>query len=93
MDIIRRSLRWLIQRLNKAILRRNAKIQINPNNDPDKEYEVDLWLKIIGRSYDFMSDYKRPYYDQLRTDDEKQKVRTTLVGMLKSDSYSVSKRH
>jgi len=90
--MIRRSLRWLIPRLNKAILRRNAKIQINPNNDPNKEYEVELWLKIVGRSYDFMSDYKLPYYDQLTTDEEKQRVRANLVAMLKSDSYSVSKK-
>jgi len=92
MEMIRRSLRWLIQRLNKAILRRNAMMQINPKNDRAKEYEVELWLKITGRSYDFMSDYKGPYYDQLTTDDEKQKVCTTLVAMLKSDSYSISKK-
>lgn len=85
-------MRSLLQSLRTAILRFKANAEINPQNDPDKKYEVDLWLKIIERSYDFMCDYKRRYYDQLQTEDEKNKVRVTLVSMIESDLYSISRK-
>jgi len=85
-------LRSILQGLTSAILRYKAKTEINPQNDPDKKYEVDLWLKIIERSYDFMCDYKRRYYDQLQTEAEKKKVRVTLVSMIGSDHYSISRK-
>ncbi|QWV94293.1 hypothetical protein KP004_03665 [Geomonas oryzisoli] len=66
-------------------------LQINPGFDPKKQYEVDLWLKILGRSYDFQSDYKR-YYERIATDEEKQRVHTTLASMVISESYSISNK-
>jgi hypothetical protein len=79
-------------KLNKIISVFFASKKINPDNDPDKQYEVDLWLKIHGRAYDFQSDYKSQYYDILASDEEKSRVRNTLLSMLKSDSYSISKK-
>ncbi len=92
MDSIKKILSGIFQSLNTAIVRCNARKAINPHNDPSKEYEVDLWLTISGRAYDFQSDYKRIYYDRLPTNEEKHRVRATLLSMLKSSNYSISRK-
>lgn len=46
----------------------------------------------MGRSYDFQSEYKRCYYDLLASDEEKTKVRNTLLIMLRSDVYSIQNK-
>jgi len=90
MNFAARFLRRILGSLTTAILTFKARMAINPSCDPNKEYEVELWLKILGQSYDFQSNYKKTYYEHLETDEEKHKVRATLAVMLKSNIYSVS---
>ena len=90
MDSVVGYIRRFLGRLASAILRFKAMLRINPGCDPKKLCEVELWLQILERSYDFQSDYKRIYYEKLSTEAEKQRIRTILVAMLKSKSYSIS---
>ncbi|WP_136525373.1 hypothetical protein [Geomonas ferrireducens] len=90
MDSVVGYIRRFLGGLASAILRFKAMLRINPGCDPKKQYEVELWLKILERSYDFQSDYKRIYYEKLSTEAEKQRIRTTLVAMLISKNYSIS---
>lgn len=66
--------------------------------DPEKRFEIKLWLNISGAFSGSQGrdgaweTYKRSYYDKLSSDEEKRKIQTCLLSMLKSNRYSSSKK-
>ncbi|MSN26482.1 MAG: hypothetical protein GJV46_11525 [Geobacter sp.] len=60
----------------------------------ESEYEANLWRTIHGQSYDFCvsSNWKTKYFDSLDSEDEKDKVRSTLLKMLESTEYPMGKK-
>lgn len=82
----------IINKISKLISIIVARRKINPTNDPNKAFEVSLWLEIIGQTYDGQSCYKQRYYDLLTDEDSKSKIRNTLLNMLKSRGYSITNK-
>lgn len=60
--------------------------------DPERKFEKDLWLVIQGQSYDFSTNYKKIHFDKLDSEEQRQKVKVTILRMLESENYSVSKK-
>lgn len=69
-------LKEIIVELNDRFTDLVANRTLNPENDPQKKFEVKLWLEIHGQTYDGGSNYKKCYYDKLTSDDEKIKVKS-----------------
>ena len=67
---------------------------ICPSYDQEKEYEANLWQSIQGQSYDFdvSTNWKKIYYDTLGSEDEKDKVKLTLIKMLESTEFPVTRK-
>lgn len=66
--------------------------------DSQRRFEIKLWLEISGAflggqaADGAWANYKKYYYDKIPTEDEKKRVRSTLLSMIKSDNYDVSKK-
>lgn len=85
-------IREKIMRINELFQDWVARRTLNPKNDPQKQFEVNLWLEIHGQTHDGESNYKKRYYDKLTSEDEKLRVQITLSAMLKSQGYSLSNK-
>lgn len=81
-----------IIKLIDALVNWGANRPIKREKDPQKRFEMKLWLEIRGLTYDGESNYKRVYYEKLLSEDERMQVRSTLLTMLKSDKYSISNK-
>lgn len=69
-----------------------SKILGKPSINPERKFEKELWSAIQGQSYDFSTNYKKTYYDKIDSEEQRQKVKTTILRMLESEKYSISKK-
>jgi hypothetical protein len=83
-----------IRKLISDIFRLSSTTSLCPPYDQEKEYETKLWQTIQGQSYDFSvsANWKKIYYDTLVSEDEKNKVRSSLLKMLESTKYPMPRK-
>jgi len=91
------SLREIIIKYNNKFIDWVVSRPLRREKDPEKHFEINLWLEITGALIGGQGGdgawekYKIQYYDKL-SDEEKKRVQSCLMDMLKSDRYNLSNK-
>jgi len=89
--------REIIIRCNDRFINWVISQPLRREKDPDKRFEINLWLEITGAflggqaSDSAWEKYKINHYDKL-PEEEKKRVQSCLMDMLKSDRYNLSNK-
>lgn len=92
------TLREIIIKWNNKFIDWVVTRPLRRERDPQRRFEIKLWLEISGAflggqaADGAWASYKKYYYDKIPTEDEKKRVRSALLSMLKSDRYDISKK-
>ncbi len=92
------SLRELIVKCNNMFIDWVVTRPLRREKDPQRRFEIKLWMDIKGAllggqaADGAWTNYKQYYYDKLPSEDEKKRVRSALLSMLKSDRNDISKK-
>jgi hypothetical protein len=92
------SLREFIIKVNDAFTDWVINRPLRREKDPQKRFEIKLWLEISGAFLGGQArdgawtNYKRYYYDNLPSDEDKIKVQSALLSMLRANDIPISKK-